>query len=133
MNLSGLNKKISEINPLKAFDNFATDNPTIFVEAIREQQYSGKQGTKGYKYRSLAYEKQKRQMNPSANGQVDLFSTGEFSRGIFAEVSNGVKLFSRDEKAQMLTSKYEGIWFFNEDTKTKVKPKILFKFKDYLI
>jgi hypothetical protein len=73
-------------------------------------------------------------MNPSAGGQVDGFFTGETSRGIFAEVNNGVKLFSREtEKAELLTAKYEGIWFFNDDTKTKIKPKILFKFKDYLI
>ena len=133
MNLSQLNKKINDINPIKAFDEFATDNPSIFVEAIQEQQYSGRQGNKGYKYRNKAYEQRKREMNPSAGGQVDLFVTGEFSRGIFATVSDGVKLFSRDEKADLLTQKYEGIWFFNDDTKTKIKPKILFKFKDYLI
>ena len=134
MNLNELKRKVKEINLPKAFDEFAKDNPTIFLDAMREQLYSGK-NKKGFgiPYRSTSYEKMKREMNPGAGGMTDFFLTGKFYEGLQLNVENGLQFTSNVEYADKLfLGKYSDSWGYNENT--KIKEKILKNgFKNYII
>ena len=106
----------------------------VFVDAIKEQMYTGRHALKSYVYRSLSYEKQKRRMNPGANGKVDLYLTGQFYSGIRLETATEteIRLTSSDEKTTQLTQKYEGIFKYNKETIANIKPEIIRLTKEYL-
>ncbi len=134
MNLRQQNERIQALNPRKAFARLVNDNPTFFVDAIKEQMYTGRHAFKSYAYRSLSYERQKRAMNPGANGKVDLYLTGQFYSGIRLATANEteMQLTSSDEKTTQLTQKYEGIFKYNKETIANIKPEIVRLTKEYL-
>ena len=134
MNLRQQNERIQALNPRKAFARLVNDNPTLFVDAIKEQMYTGRHAFKSYAYRSLSYERQKRAMNPGANGKVDLYLTGQFYSGIRLETATEteIRLTSSDEKNKMLNQKYEGIFKYNKETIANIKPEIIRLTKEYL-
>jgi hypothetical protein len=134
MNLRQQNERIQALNPRKAFARLVNDNPTFFIDAIKEQMYTGRHGLKSFVYRSLSYEKQKRRMNPGANGKVDLYLTGQFYSGIRLATANEteMQLTSSDEKTKLLTQKYEGIFKYNKETIARIKPEIVRLTKEYL-
>lgn len=134
MNLRQQNERIQALNPRKAFARLVNDNPTFFVDAIKKQMYTGRHALKSYVYRSLSYEKQKRAMNPGANGKVDLYLTGQFYSGIRLVTANEteMQLTSSDEKTTQLTQKYEGIFKYNKETLARIKPEVVRLTKEYL-
>jgi len=73
-------------------------------------------------------------MNPSANGKVDLYLTGQFYSGIRleTETETEMQLTSSDEKTTQLTQKYEGIFKYNKETIANIKPEIIRLTKEYL-
>ena len=140
MNLREWNEKIQKVNPVKAFYDYVNDNPTIFIDMLKEQMSEGKSGvgfiTPGYK--STAYQKQKLSQNPSAGGHPDLYDTGDFYAGFKIETAYrttevDIKFYSTDEKNTALTRKYSFIWTFNDESISKLKPIILRDFKNYLL
>ena len=141
MELQELNKRIQQINPIKAFAEFVSDNPSLFIDALREQMYRGESGDGliRYIYASEDYEKYKFRKNPKAGGRPDLNNEGDFYAGIEVDVyytSNQVALnfYSTDSKSDKLTEKYTNtIWILNEKTISLIQKEIKTKFKDYLI
>jgi hypothetical protein len=141
MLFSEWNNKIQKVNPFKAFADLVRDNQTYFIDIMRAQMYSGKNG-QGFgigTYANKNYQKQKYSMNPTAKGLVDLHYTGAFYDGEFITVkytttSVTLKFYSRDPKADMLTKKYGVvIWEWNEESLLKSKEFILKEFKNYLL
>lgn len=132
-----MNEKIQAIDPKKAFQEFADDNPSIFLDNIKEQLYSGRNSKNvGIPYRSLSYEKKKKQMNPSANGMTDFFLTGEFYKSLYTRSEqNGLSFFSDLEYSKKLfQGKYADSYNYNSNQQKKVVADIIKNgFINYLI
>lgn len=87
-------------------------------------------GRIGY-YRNPNYRLFKQQLNPIANGTVDLILTGQFTRGLFVESKrNSIFYFdSTDDKAPDLFERYEDIrgiqeYTFREFQRTDIAPEL---------
>jgi len=92
----------------------------------------------GY-YAMAAYAEMKNRMNPlPGNGVVDLLLTGDFYRGIEAEIGEDEIIFgSSDDKSDMLQDKYgEEIFGMNPDSRAKYREifykKYIFELKRLL-
>ena len=140
MNLRKWNEKIKQVNPVKAFYDYVNDNPTIFIDVLKDQMNRGESGegfiTPGYA--STTYQNEKRGRNPNAGGRPDLYDTGAFYAGFkqqtsFRNTEMDIRFYSTDEKNTALTKKYSFIWTFNAESISKLKPIILRDFKNYLL
>lgn len=140
-NLKEWNNWIQSLDVIKAFNEYVNDNPTIFIDALKEQLSEGKSGN-GFitpAYRSIAYSKEKNNRNPKPPaGTPDLYDEGDFYRGIkfdtsFSTTEVDIKFYSTDSKNDMLTEKYDYIWVFNKETILKLKPDLQFNLKGYLL
>jgi hypothetical protein len=103
-NLKGINMQTLCAEALKTFEVFLAD---LNAEQMRFGLNSdGKEI--GY-YMSQVYADWKKSRGGLApSGVVDLFLTGAFSQGIFAEVKTDTILFdSKDDKSNMLQEKYD--------------------------
>lgn len=134
MHLKELTKITSELNPKRAFQQLVSENNSIFVDEIKKQMYSGKnQFNYGIPYKSEFYAKEKRQMNPSAGGNVDLYLTGSFYRGIGLVQQNMDYYFeSSDEKNRKLKDKYPSMFVYNNDSLMEVNRFIQNTFLKFL-
>lgn len=85
-------------------------NQSEIVSLVRERWKKGLRpdGNIIGNYRSFAYEMEKRQRNPLANGNVDLIDTGALNRNLVVNYfgSSLFNVFSTDEKAVDIAQKY---------------------------
>jgi hypothetical protein len=134
MHLKELTEKTNKLNPQKAFQSLVSENNSVFVEAIKKQMYSGKnQFNYGIPYRNENYAKIKRQMNSGAGGNVDLYVTGSFYRGIGLQQQNTSYYFdSSDEKNTRLKDKYPSMFVYNTQTISEVNTFIINTFLKFL-
>jgi hypothetical protein len=120
---------LSAVSIPKIVEEATYNTSDRLVKSQRAQMLYG-EGSKGKigKYRSAAYARKKYQMNPIAGeGNVDLRLTGDFSKGVFADVrTDGVVLDSGDPKTSALVKKYgEDIFGLNPDYAADYSEKVL--------
>lgn len=134
--LFALTEKIQRLNVVKEFEDFVNDNPSMFLDALKKQMYQGRSGKGDIGlYNSIAYSMLKSEMNPQANGKVDLYYEGKFYEGMTFETSSTnssmeIRFYSEDEKNDHLTEKYgEFIWVFDAQTISEIKKHIVRDFK----
>ena len=111
--LKELQRKLKSLNRSRVEQDFKQvmlNNSENFTTYVADNWKQGKRpdGSIIGTYRSFAYEVEKRQRNPIANGNVDLIDTGSLKRGLIVNHLNGAffNVFSTDKKAVDISDKY---------------------------
>lgn len=104
--LSNLNKIDTDLLSEKAMEQCAD----ALVTENKKQLYAGynREGHRLQQYRSAVYSEVKHRMNPlPGEGNPDLYATGAFYRGLYANVNAGeITIDSTDQKNEELQQKY---------------------------
>lgn len=105
------------VDRLKAFDvkkeavGVILNNKQAYLDRNKKQMNKGETKHLGMligKYRNPFYQQMKEQMNPLAQGNVDLKLTGAFQSGMFMEIqTDDIMITSKDSKASKLEDKYK--------------------------
>ena len=111
--LKKLQLKLRQLNQSRVendFKNEILNNSKEIVDLVRNRWKRGLRpdGSIIGSYRSFAYEIEKRQRNPLANGNVDLMDTHALERNLVVNHLSGAmfNIFSNDSKAVNIADKY---------------------------
>ena len=111
--LSNLSRNLKKVNQKLVENLFAKEiqnKSSEITSLVRNRWKSGKRpnGSIIGSYKSFSYKEYKIGKNPSASGNVDLIDTGSLNTGLVVNtlVGGNFTIFSTDEKAIMIASKY---------------------------
>jgi len=133
VNLLELHQRVTEVDKDRLIDECLSELKGKVIELNLSQLDAGlnREGKRFRQYRNRKYAGMKARMNPRPGyGNPDLKLTGDFWKAFRADIVGGIDIYSTDQKATDLESRYEDIYGLTEDNLNVLRAEFLILFND---